>query len=94
MEWLVAALLLYPNGNVNVIYNQELYFLDEKSCIEYESGTSLIFSTLNTSCSLFPQPTIKSRKVININIFFITSIIYMLLIGVPTRYERWCGEYS
>ena len=35
MEWLVAALLLYTNGNVNVIYNQELYFLDEKSCIEY-----------------------------------------------------------
>ena len=35
MECLVAALLLYPNGNVNVIYNQELFFSDEQSCINY-----------------------------------------------------------
>ena len=35
MEWLIAALLLYPNGNVNVIYNQELFFPDEQSCINY-----------------------------------------------------------
>ena len=35
MEWLIAALLLYPNGNVNVIYNQELFFPTEQSCIDY-----------------------------------------------------------
>ena len=35
MEWLIVALLLYPNGNVNVIYNQELFFPDEQSCINY-----------------------------------------------------------
>ena len=35
MEWLIAALLLYPNGNVNVIYNQELFFLNEQSCVDY-----------------------------------------------------------
>ena len=35
MEWLIAALLLYPNGNVNVIYNQELFFPNEQSCIDY-----------------------------------------------------------
>ena len=35
MKWLIAALLLYPNGNVNVIYNQELFFPTEQSCIDY-----------------------------------------------------------
>ena len=35
MEWLIAALLLYPNGNVNVIYNQELFFPNEQSCVDY-----------------------------------------------------------
>ena len=35
MKWLIAALLLYPNGNVNVIYNQELFFSNEQSCVDY-----------------------------------------------------------
>ena len=35
MEWLIAALLLYPNGNANVIYNQELFFPNEQSCVDY-----------------------------------------------------------
>ena len=35
MKWLIAALLLYPDGNVNVIYNQELFFPNEQSCVDY-----------------------------------------------------------
>ena len=35
MKWLIIALLLYPNGNVNVIYNQELFFSNEQSCVDY-----------------------------------------------------------
>ena len=35
MKWLIIALLLYPNGNVNVIYNQELFFPNKQSCVKY-----------------------------------------------------------
>ena len=35
MKWLIAALLLYPKDNVSVIYNQELFFSNEQSCVDY-----------------------------------------------------------
>ena len=35
MKWLIIALLLYPVGNVSVIYNQELFFSNEQSCVDY-----------------------------------------------------------
>jgi hypothetical protein len=35
MKWLIVALLLFPNGDENVIHNQQLSFSDKESCREY-----------------------------------------------------------
>ena len=37
MKWLIIALLLMPNGKLNMIHNEQINFSDKNSCIDYVS---------------------------------------------------------
>ena len=48
MKWLIIAILLLPNGELNMIHNQEFAFADKHSCREYVmTNTDLLSHGIN-----------------------------------------------